>query len=582
MATVDAPGAAKTTVDSWWADEYGGYKSVHGGHAGAGALSYKIDFTPPNPVTAVAKTQLPVPRGAIIDTAKFIVVVDPPNRSRIGDVADVRQPDPSPSNELVVDFMTMQTVSEIKKGSGMALLTAVHPWTGTEFAGAGLFAEPRTGAVSIAFPEIQTERLLVKFAADVTANQFLTGEAVLPAAPAFVEILINGVRSWFSPIGSASPKKHLAADELTHSFADVIDLTAPLQLALDQDGFLELELRASSPAQLQFGTSPLQFYRTHDVQFADGPTRGVETPTEGVYEIDLPLPDELATETWDVHALQLRLRADIDDTRVQPATGPPLAEDVELVLSESRTLLVKLPAAVLARFGTITGLRVPVRTSVGGGELAGELLSDDTTTTPSRPSDEIPDAALIPVPVASSDAVGYVTMTLATPYEPAPDGSEALWATLRATRGEIAWALGLPDAADDLAGADLRWRAPSGTARYFSAFSSQDSTAEAGTHSGAVRIVGTSDPNRPLDAVTVEIADRPEAAISLTPFETGSSVRLKVEPVSPAEQSFGSPRALSVRLSVAAPGAYTIESARLIYTDPALDIPFEPAGGGTP
>jgi len=563
---------------------YQEHVSVHGGHLGGGELVYEIDFTQPNAVAAAIKTPLPVPAGAIIETARFAVAVDPPGRSLIGDVAEVRTADPGAASDdqLVIDFMTMQTISEIEMSLGQPGLMVLHPWVGTEFSGAGTFSAADLGSRRMTFPEIQTERLLVDLAETATPDALAAGEVVLPAPPHSVEILINGVRAWFSPIGSGSPREHPPEVSGSHSFADVVDLTIPLQLALDADGAVEVELRASSPGQLQFAASPLRFFRTHDVVFSEGPTRTVAAPEEGIYEVDLPLPDEPGTEAWEVHALELGLRADIDATRIQPSAGPSLAEDVELVLAGSRTLLLKLPPSVLSRFGTITGLRIPVRVEAGGGELAGELLGDDTTTHPSRPGAEISDGAFTPTQLSASAAFEYRTMMLAAPYEPPPDTSEAAWANLRATRGEIAWALRRVATSDDVPPADLRWRAPSGVARPLSEFSAPDRPTEADIYAGAVRVVGTSDPNRPLDAVRVEIADR-SVSVSLTPFETGSSVRIDLDddPVSPSDQTSVPARALRIRLEVAGPGSYTIDSARLIYIDPALDAPIESGAGGT-
>jgi hypothetical protein len=94
-------------------------------------------------------------------------------------------------------------------------------------------------------------------------------------------------------------------------------------------------------------------------------------------------------------------------------------------------------------------------------------------------------------------------------------------------------------------------------------------------------VVGTNDANRPIPAMTVEIVDRPEHQ-NLTPFEAGSLARLDLaSPMCPGTQSSGLPRSLRVRFSVAAPGSYTIQAARLIYVDPTLDDAFEPSNGGT-
>ena len=557
------------------------YGEAHLYEVGAeGQLAYRLEVTPPNVVASSARAELPVPAGAIIDVARFEVVVDPPGRSRIGDVAEVRSVAPSrgSSTELIVDFKTMQTVSEIEMPTGLGL-TGLFPWLGTRFgdigeqilpAGAG--ARLRTGLPSMAFQEVLTEKLLCMLDSATRPEDLESGEVVIPSPPSFVEILINGTRAWFSPIGPAAPRQHEKIAGV-HAFADVVDLTEALQLALDAERALSIELRVSSPAQLQFSAERLQIYRTHEVRFSEGPTRGFDALDEGRYEIDLPLPDEVATESWDVHAVELNLRADIDETRVRPAIGPPLAADIGLTLAESRTLLVKLPSSLVSLFGEITGVRVPVRAGVAGGELAGELLHDDTSTGASRPGEAVDGGVLRPAEVPASTDLAYLTLWLETPFEPAADASDALWCTLRSTRGEVTWALGLPEPDDALSDAEVRWRAPNGAARSLSEFSVPGDTGTT-SHAGAIRLVGTRDPNRPLDAVKVGLGGG-TASVSLTPFETGSPIRLALEdPISP-----GPARSLPLDLVVSAPGSYTIDSARVIYTDPALDEPFVEEGG---
>jgi hypothetical protein len=544
----------------------------------AGGIYY-VGLSTPNVVaTSVRWEPGPaVPSGAIVEVATFRVVVDPPGRSVIGDVAEVRAASPDGagrSHELLIDFKAMTAVSEVSLPPFGPAITELRPWVGTRFASSYADVVHLGGVASATFPDIQTEKLLCVLDRDAAPEVLLGGQAVLPSPPSFVEILINGVRAWFSPIGAAS-RRELPGVDGVHAFADVVDLTSELQSALDADGSVRVELRTSSPGQLRFGPAPFLFFRTHDVRFSEGPSRGFDAPEEGRYEVDLPLPDE--ADTWQVHAVELTLRADIGDTRVRPPAGPTLSEHVELVLEGARTLLVELPGPILSRFATITGVRIPVRAGPAGGELAGELLRDDVTSGASQPGAQVPDAGLTPVAVSPSDVFAYVTLGLATPYEPDPSGQEPVWCTVRATRGEVAWALAVPEPGDELAEADVRWRAPNGVARELSAFSAPGGVGPT-EHAGAVRVIGTRDPNRPLDAVTVEMEGN-EASASLTPFETGTLVRLDMtDPLVPGSDR--SPRALRARFLVSAPGSYTIDGARLIYVDTHQD-PLPSEGGSS-
>ena len=556
---------------------------IYGDH---GAISVVLDLTPPNTVASSIATPLPIPAGAVIDAARFEVVVDPPGRARLADVAEVRAVDPGDDGESsrhVVDFKVLQTVSEVEMSFGTPGLYVLSPWIGTEFGDPVMYySESIDGFRSFAFADIRTERLLLDLSSPVPSSALADTEVVLPSAPASVEILVNGTRAWFRAIDAAAPRTHPDI-EGTHSLAEVVDLRAALQAAIDESGSSTVELRSTSAAQLQFRAAPLQFFRTHRVEFSNGPSRSFTAPDEGQYDVDLPLPGQPGVEAWDIHAVELTLRADIGDLRVQPAVGPDLLADLELVLGDDRKLLVKLPGSVVERFGEVTGIRLPMRAGAGGAELAGELRADDTTVTPSRPGDVLAEQSFAPVTI-DDDTVAYRTLTLAQPFEPPadPEQSAAAWAALRASRGEVVWSVSQSDPTDGLADAELRWEAPSGVARRLSAIVAAG-TSEEVVLSGALRVVGAVDPNRPLDALTVEVLGRPDRS-SLTPFDTGSELRLALEtPISPADQATGSDHSLRLRFIAAAPGEYTIERALVVYTDPAVDLAFVPTeSGGQP
>ena len=140
---------------------------------------------------------------------------------------------------------------------------------------------------------------------------------------------------------------------------------------------------------------------------------------------------------------------------------------------------------------------------------------------------------------------------------------------LRASRGETAWALGEPSTDFELPETELRWRAPSGSARLLS------SVADVAAMRGAVRLVGEADPNLPIMALELRIQSRTTSSL-LTPLPAGVDVEVVLAPsdqITPQDQ--GADGVLRLELLVSAPGRYSFESAVVVYRDPA------PQGGSS-
>jgi len=526
-----------------------------------------VDPITPNDVRTSAKPAFDIPAGARIQSATFQITVDPPGEAEIADVAEVRKnPDPLfiGQSSFTIDFAGLRTVSELSLPA-LTEINTLHQWMGTSFATSAFYfltvsQANVTTAPRATFNEVLTERIRMDLRDDLTVDDVLDGTVVIPTPPSSVEVLVNGTRAWFSVIDATSPTTLPDADS-GHSLAVEIDLVDAFQAAIDADGFVELEVKTSGPCQMSVDATELSFLRTHPVVFPDGPNRTIEAPSEGTYVLDLPLDGSPGADDWEVRSVELRATAELEPPRVRPPVGPTLATDIDLVLTGERTLLVKLPASMLTGYQLLTGFRLPLQAGAGGGELSATMVADDPAS--SRPGEPIDGVDFTPLPVDETTEAVYVTLALAEPWEPEP--GTAVWVSLRASRGELTWALAQPDDGAEPIETQIRWRAPGGTARLLPAV---DDVADLG---GAIRVVGEADPNQPIPALEVAVQGRqPTAAI--TPVAAGTDVTIELlsaNQITPSEQAVSG--VLRLALTVAAPGTYLFDTAVVAYRDPAKD-----------
>lgn len=548
-----------------------------------GAVGYPIPLEPVVNEAGVTHTIAPtIPEGARITKAAVAVAIAAPGLVPIERVAVVRPGDgtEAASSTFVVDLGSLQTVTGIGPAD-LDNLTMIQAWEGIEFGSAALWPRhsvlPPPGVTTLAGvirfgSEQLTSRLRLTYQAATSTAEVGTGLIELPAPPISAELRVNEIPVWFRQI---TPDLAVGGNALEER----VDLTAAAQSALDGDGFVRIEIRTPTPAQLSL-TPQIDMLRTHVVRFADGPDRDVVMSSEGEFAVDLPMvavDGGSPTEDWDVTEVEMTVRGDPGPIRVRPAIGPdPLAPiaageptpPLDLELRPERSLLVRLPAPLLTDYTVITGVRLPLVVDAAGLELTGTLLAatpapegaDEPATADLTPGDPIEGARFVPVSIPATGGVAapYVTLALEQPHE--HEAGTDLWVELQVSRGIARWPLAGAKATDD--DADLRWRAPNGATRSLSV------PVEYGAAFAAMRVVGEADANQPIDALTV-IIDGADGAVGFSPVPGGASVRITLgTPIGPGDQPDGAPGTLRLVGVAASPATYSFADITVVYADP--------------
>ena len=492
--------------------------------------------------TLISKTSPPV----LVRSVLANVSAAMPAAATLDGAALVRvaQGDASTSTSLVVDFQGQRTVTELTAPSGV-LIDNVQAWLGTKFdpaSVAGVAAPARSNTV--AFQELQTEKLLVTVDSAVTPSAFAQGSVVIPTAPSNLELLVNGTRAWFDP-GPAT------GDTIQ------VDVTAAVAAAAATPGQdIVLTFRAGAPAALTLAVTVDSLLR-YTVVFPEGQARTVDAPTEGVYPLSLPVAS--AGFPWQVKGVALEVSAKIPNSRVQPADGPEFSTAAELVLDPDHGIVVQLPPAIIGSLGTVTGVRLPIVVGPDGAELAGTLRADAA----GEPGDPVPKGGLGPVilqpptAAASGDPV-WIDLALTTAHAVA--ANELVWLDVQVARGSVVWSLAVPGS-EDGDNATLRRRTSSGL--YVPLSSLLDIP-----YAGALRVVGQEKPNDPLAAIEVTVAGAAaNGSVVGVPTPAGAPMVLKLQPGVPFPAPPGGDTSeFPLELTISTPGSYAITSAELQYT----------------
>ena len=410
---------------------------------------------PPAAASAAVQAQpVALPAGAVEVGLTGTLKVTPPGVTFLRDVATVRAAGPdagatTTAATFVVDFGVPLTVSAIwfppsSSTSGPNTVTAASLWLGTQFVPIspggpdGGFPVDQNSMASLG--ELQTQKLQVSLAQELDpADAQSQGLVNLPAAPASVQISLNGVPAWRSPPG-APPLPGAPAE---------VDLSAALAaVAAAAAGPVSVTVTVSAPSPLQEPALSLNA-PTYLLEFAALPSPQVpalelDAPQEGAYQLTLPLPG--AAATWPVREVLLTLAGRPPATRVLEPTLPVLAQTAFLGLQPGTTLAAALPAAWLAKLQTLTALRIPLSVTASGDpagiELAPVLYSRDG---PAGPLSPLPGAnlAAVTVPAADGgDAPQWVALQLAEPLPVVP--GQQLWLALGVVRGSATWLTAAP------------------------------------------------------------------------------------------------------------------------------------------
>jgi hypothetical protein len=243
-----------------------------------------------------------------------------------------------------------------------------------------------------------------------------------------------------------------------------------------------------------------------------GLARSFDLAEEGVVEVEVTPPNAQA-----VHEVSLVVRGSFGPERVQPATGPVISAAARIVLAVGRSLLVGLPRTLVARFGTISGVRLNLLAAEGtnGGQVTGQLLA---ATPDGRPGEPVEGGTLRPVQVVDALARWYtlpfaapvaVVMPPEPPTEPPQLSDEhhvAAWLELQPGYGEVECMLtaGLPS--DPVGpGGPLRRRLSGGSTGGLTEIPA------VGPLRAALRVVGLPDRDHLIAATTLQVVGTPDA-----------------------------------------------------------------------
>ena len=540
-----------------------------------------ISRSDPEVSTSQVLTNLLVPPGAVVTRAEVQVSAAAPGTTTIGGIATVRaasgEPD-SVSDELVIDFGTLRTVSALAAPSGIETVT---PWAGTKFSGPVNLVKSLSGR-EVSFTELQTERLLVDLAGNVRPADFAsTGLLTTTTPPADLELVVGATRVWFRQ-GAVPP-----------GFVETVDVTAPVQAVLDSGGPLgedgnvavRVALSARVPGELGLELpSPPRFLRTATIDFP-GPTTMAGFAEEGLTELVVPfspvgaLPGPTSLDsalpevpgpglspgpvlpTRTIHRVVATVAAeDPGPLRVLPNVGPAVSTEADMVLNPDRRLVARLPRGPLTRFDHIAGVRLLIGPGAGGIEVGGALLGG----TELEPGEPLPDGGLVPVSLDAAPT-GWVTLALPRPVRLSALLADrgAVWLSVAVTRGTAQLALADPDATPASELSVLRRVAPNGLTRTPSSVL-RERTAPGEpplairTDALALRVVGAAPVEAPVPLVELDVPGGP------TIREAGldGSLVISLDPVGPR---------VPLRLALSTTAATTVRVGPVVvaYTDAA-------------
>lgn len=500
-------------------------------------VGYQVDvvylYLPAEAALSVS-SDISLPLDAEVDLATFTVTAAPAPAATVASVAEVREAEPpgGSGSAVTVDFGRLVTVSALYvPGSALNL----YRWDGTGFThlveGDG------------AFPEVSTERLLAEFEDAVNVGTLRNNASVsLPAMPTGLELLIDGTTVWFERQGGTAGIEAPESSGVGYG----IDRTDAVREAFRRrpGGPVRVELRAATPGLLSLGQN-ITHHRVHVVAFPEGTARTIDLAEEGPFAVELPLP--AASSAWSVDEVRMIVRGTVGDVRILPAEGPTLADDALVVLGAGRSVLAAVPPALLARFESLSGVRLPLRSSGGGSEVAGRLLADVA----GRAGETVPGGDLTPIRLEPGDAASWTTLATAAPVA----AGGPLWLELSLGYGEVEWML-TANLSDDLTapGAELHRRLAGGGVRPF------PTLVDLGPRLGAIRLVGEAPANRPIGALSLDLGT--EAPVELTPG--GSDVRAVIGLQTPLE-----PRDSAITLAglAQAIGSTTFSDVQVVYRE---------------
>jgi hypothetical protein len=471
--------------------------------------------------TSRANIALEIPANALLSRFDLKVTATRADLTRAAAIADVR---PATTEDgtaaLVIDFGTMRTVNQVLFPAISGLLERpvdlALPWLGTQFVdnsdGVALkvsanvqrtFDGARYTLLVHAFPEMRTERLMIKFGVNEgTLDMALLAEQIevaLPELPADLSLRLSGGAPVWEHAGPVEPGSSTAldADGWTANgerLVPLADALAPFvgDATSTADQSITVELESRVPGKLALEVATRDELALHRVFISGEADFDVDFVQEGATGFDLSVPHP-GGQLRTVRGLRLSLSGAPGPVRILPPLGPDANGLAHLLLGHGRAACVRLDGA--DGIAQITGVRLPLQTTAAGAEARIVLWEDAG----GFPGTAIAEAVSEPLRIEGSGSYAdlannpdfdtwHTFVFDALPF----DAAAPPWAALIVSRGEVSWSLAtaLPDVRPVRLGPpEGPWRAPPAV---FAASS------VLGSASGRLRVVGEASETEPL------------------------------------------------------------------------------------
>ncbi|MGE4560328.1 MAG: hypothetical protein AB7E77_09010 [Desulfobulbus sp.] len=360
------------------------------------------------------------------------------------------------------------------------------------------------------------------------------------------ELTAKGVETWLASLGVTWENGTTLS---APSFRQTVDLTQMLQDEINGGAStVTLELRAALACRLQLTVPTLDYLCGYDVDFP-AQALTLEIDRECASTLSLPLPD--GSNGWLVRQTTFTLSGNIPKSRFFPATGPQAIDLGELLLDNDHGLAALLTKDMLARFGKLEGIRLPLVVSEGGAEITAFIRGDDN----GKVGDSLTEAVFRSQTVEEDAQEQWLLLALDTPMDIPADTD--LWVEVRVIRGSCWWQLGGNDGETEGV-VSLQRGVPGGT------FSPLSLTLNSQVHHfrGRLRLQGQPVTDGAIAAVRFFDPHSQEELKGLTPGNGPIEVRLEFS--NGVHPSGGQ---LNIPVLFHAPGTYTVTKARVIYEE---------------
>jgi len=500
----------------------------------------------------ISTFSLPVtlPRNAVVSQYDVAVKADRAGAALAANVAQMRVNDATSfalsgnGLSVVVDSVTIHTVSAVQVDNVNLAITSVTPWTGAGFAPSPVYASklasvltpgnkpvtqstptPPSDNQNVILPsEIRTERLLVEILGKVSADT-LAGQlaVILPEPPADLELTVDGgAPVWKSPGPAIAGTESALVEGRFNSDGEQLvklggALTAltgdPLQSG---DVTFNLELSTRVPGVLEIKPKTSVLRRIWRLKFGSETERRLDFSGEGLSEVPIELPAAPEAQNRTIQEIRFTALGNLGPERVLPPIGPDPGSIADIDLSSARAALVRLaPGGALAE---LSGVRLPLAIGAGGAE-ARVVLWGNKGGGFDEPLDVLPGGTSEPATLEAG-AEAWVTFSFKKPVK--LDPTNAPWAAIVVARGQVTWNLGLSSGSDALSGNVLRTGAPAGPWKPLPP-PFLDAGSALSACRGRIRAVGNALKENPLAPLLVSLSTSSQAPRAVTPDARGAA-----------------------------------------------------------